>query len=36
MDALITLAEAKIEYIDISALLEETLGESLTRLGELH
>ncbi len=36
MDALITLAEAKIEYIDISALLEETLGESLTRLGVLH
>ncbi|WQU96228.1 TolC family protein [Helicobacter pylori] len=36
MDALITLAEAKIEYIDISTLLEETLGESLTRLGELH
>ncbi|WP_198544258.1 TolC family protein [Helicobacter pylori] len=36
MDALITLAEAKIEYIDISALLEETLGESLTKLGELH
>ncbi|WRD53588.1 TolC family protein [Helicobacter pylori] len=36
MDALITLAEAKIEYINISALLEETLGESLTRLGVLH
>ncbi|GAA6907092.1 TolC family protein [Helicobacter pylori] len=36
MDALIALAEAKIEYIDISALLEETLGESLTRLGVLH
>ncbi|WP_195836004.1 TolC family protein [Helicobacter pylori] len=36
MDALITLAQAKIEYIDISALLEETLGESLTRLGVLH
>ncbi|AFI06339.1 hypothetical protein HCD_06700 [Helicobacter cetorum MIT 99-5656] len=36
MDALIALAQAKIEYIDITALLEETLGESLTRLGDLH
>ncbi|WQS08600.1 TolC family protein [Helicobacter pylori] len=36
MDALITLAEAKIEYIDINVLLEETLGESLTKLGGSH
>ncbi|WP_104747675.1 TolC family protein [Helicobacter cetorum] len=36
MDALIALAEAKIEYVNITALLEETLGESLTRLGELN
>ncbi|WP_104713851.1 TolC family protein [Helicobacter cetorum] len=36
MDALIALAEAKVEYVNITALLEETLGESLTRLGELN
>lgn len=33
MDALIALAEAKIEYVNITALLEETLGQSLTRIG---
>lgn len=32
MDSLITLADAKIDYINTEALLEETLGESL--LGE--
>lgn len=30
MDSLITLADAKIDYINTEALLEETLGESLT------
>ncbi|MDO7253288.1 TolC family protein [Helicobacter cappadocius] len=29
MDSLITLADAKIDYIDTEALLEETLGKSL-------
>ncbi|WP_185962971.1 TolC family protein [Helicobacter mehlei] len=32
MDALIALAEAKIEYVDITALLEETLGQTFTRI----
>ncbi|WP_104628773.1 TolC family protein [Helicobacter bizzozeronii] len=32
MDALIALAEAKIEYVNITALLEETLGQTFTRI----
>lgn len=36
MDVFIILVEVKIEYIDISAFLEEILGESLIRLGELY
>ncbi|CRF41511.1 TolC family protein [Helicobacter ailurogastricus] len=33
MDALIALAEARIEYVNITALLEETLGQTLTHIG---
>ncbi|MFC3847282.1 TolC family protein [Helicobacter baculiformis] len=33
MDALIALAQAKMEYVDITALLEESLGETLTQVG---
>lgn len=36
MDVFIILVEVKIEYIDISVFLEEILGESLIRLGELY
>ncbi len=36
MDALIALAEAKMKYVDTTALLEETLGESLTIIGKKH
>ncbi|WP_163555820.1 TolC family protein [Helicobacter suis] len=36
MDALIALAEARIEYVNITALLEETLGETLTRIGSAY
>ncbi|WP_104732641.1 TolC family protein [Helicobacter salomonis] len=35
MDALIALTQAKIEYVDITALLEESLGESLTQIGRV-
>lgn len=34
MDALIALAEAKLDYVNTTALLEETLGKSLTDIGE--
>ncbi|PAF43897.1 TolC family protein [Helicobacter sp. 11S03491-1] len=34
MDSLIGLADAKLDYIDTTALLEETLGETLTNIGE--
>ncbi|WP_257842597.1 TolC family protein [Helicobacter sp. 13S00477-4] len=34
MDALIGLADAKLDYINTTALLEETLGKSLTDIGE--
>ncbi|BCZ18533.1 Outer membrane protein HefD [Helicobacter sp. NHP19-012] len=36
MDALIALAEARIEYVNITALLEETLGQTLTRIGNVY
>ncbi|GMB95807.1 TolC family protein [Helicobacter sp. NHP22-001] len=36
MDALIALAEARIEYVNITALLEETLGQTLTRIGSVY
>ncbi|WP_197271673.1 TolC family protein, partial [Helicobacter heilmannii] len=36
MDALIALAEARIEYVNITALLEETLGETLTHIGSAY
>lgn len=34
MDSLTALADAKLNYINITALLEETLGKTLTNLGE--
>ncbi|BCZ17815.1 Outer membrane protein HefD [Helicobacter sp. NHP19-003] len=36
MDALIALAEARIEYVNITALLEETLGQTLTHIGSVY
>lgn len=34
MDSLTALADAKLNYINMTALLEETLGKTLTNLGE--